>query len=162
MKIIGVLSFIITAAIFIFVFIWINWASAAQAARVESRAKDMKCLALNIFHEARGEPISGQIAVAQVTMNRVAHKNWPNDVCSVVYQYKQFSWTSVISNKIPHESTAWTTAQSIAKTVYTDKEDDFVQGAVFYHADYVEPDWDYSKITMVAKIGTHIFYTLNK
>lgn len=159
MKIINVLSFIITAAIFIFVFIWIIWTSAAQAARVESRAKDMKCLALNVYYEARGEPISGQIAVAQVTMNRVAHKNWPNNVCDVVYQKKQFSWTISSKNKSPKNKKLYKEIYEIAEEVYYLRTADEVDGAVFFHADFVKPSWS-KKMIKVGKIGGHIFYKL--
>lgn len=55
--------------------------------------KDIRCLAVNIYHEARGEPEIGQMMVAFVTMNRVNDHRFPNDVCSVVYQPHQFSWT---------------------------------------------------------------------
>ena len=51
------------------------------------------CLALNIYNEARGEPIAGQYAVAQVTIQRTASPKWENTICGAVYEYKQFSWT---------------------------------------------------------------------
>lgn len=119
--------------------------------------KELTCLAMNIYHEARGEPIDGQIAVAQVTMNRVAHKDWPETVCKVVYQKKQFSWTHLIKDHTPYNNDSWETAKTIARSVYEDKEDDLVDGSVFYHADYVNPYWAKS-YTKVGKIGTHIFY----
>ena len=56
-------------------------------------AESILCLAMNIYHEARGESIEGQIAVAVVTMNRVKESKWPNTPCEVVWQNKQFSWT---------------------------------------------------------------------
>ena len=65
-----------------------------------------ECLAMNIYHEARGERWEGQIAVAHVTMNRVAHDEWPNNVCDVVYQKKQFSWTHVVKDVKPRERKA--------------------------------------------------------
>lgn len=152
MKTTNILSFIMTATIAAGVII------GCTSHEAKARAtKAQTCLAMNIYHEARGESIAGQIAVAQVTMNRVEHKSWPDTVCEVVYQKKQFSWTHTIKDHTPHDNDAWETAKSIASTVYTGEEDDYVHGAVFYHADYVTPFWakSYEKVT---QIGTHIFY----
>lgn len=152
MKLTNILSFVMTTAI---VAGAIVGCSSHEAEAKHSKAKT--CLAMNIYHEARGESIAGQIAVAQVTMNRVAHKDWPETVCKVVYQKKQFSWTHTIKDHTPYNNDAWKTAIDIAKKVYADDEDDYVHGAVFYHADYVEPYWakSYEEVT---RIGTHIFY----
>lgn len=152
MKITNALSFTMTAAIVAgFIIGCTSYEAQAKA------GKDKTCLALNIYHEARGEPIAGQIAVAQVTMNRVAHKSWPDDVCKVVYQRKQFSWTHTIKDHTPKEIEQWEIAKDIAEKVYKDQEDDFALGAVFYHADYVNPSWA-KAYTEVTKIGAHIFY----
>ena len=67
--------------------------AAAMMAPPTVDPKQHNCLALNIYHEARGERVEGQIAVAHVTMNRVNHEKWPSTICEVVYQPKQFSWT---------------------------------------------------------------------
>ena len=56
-------------------------------------AEALLCLTLNVYHEARGEPFLGQVAVAEVTLNRVDDLRWPDTVCEVVYQPYQFSWT---------------------------------------------------------------------
>ena len=129
---------------------------ASEEAKAKA-GKEITCLAMNIYHEARGESIDGQIAVAQVTMNRAAHKSWPETVCKVVYQKKQFSWTHTIKDHTPYDNDSWETAKIIARSVYEGKEDDLVDGSVFYHADYVNPYWAKS-YTKVGKIGTHIFY----
>jgi len=132
--------------------------------------REMQCLALNVYHEARGESRTGQYAVATVTMNRVQSERYPDDVCRVVYQkawssklnryVSAFSWTNFEdqSSVIPHESKAWQEAFAVAKDVYLDHERLAKAGdALFYHADYVKPRWARKK-NRIAKIGRHIFY----
>ena len=120
--------------------------------------KQQQCLALNIYHEARGERVEGQIAVAQVTLNRVDHKNWPSTICEVVYQPKQFSWTHLIKDQTPREAREWSKARIIARDVMIGNVDDPTIGAVYYHANYVNPNWaEFMDISKV--IGNHLFYT---
>jgi spore germination cell wall hydrolase CwlJ-like protein len=135
------------------------------------------CLALNIYHEARSEPVKGQIAVAQVTLNRVNHQNYPNGVCEVVTQRKQFSWTNdkikavkhqgkfvgyqLKPNAIPKENKAWLRSISVAKFVMSGKAQDFSNGAIFYHTKQVKPYWNKDK-QLVAVLGNHLFYSQNK
>ena len=132
-----------------------------------NRLRDIRCLAMNIYHEARGEPIKGKYAVAAVTMNRVNAKRFPNEVCDVVYQrnwssrYKKyvsmFSWTNDKITDIPESSKQWREAVKIAKDAYDGNIETPAKGALFYHADYVMPYWAKKK-QKVAKIGRHIFY----
>ena len=132
--------------------------------------REIQCLALNIYHEARGEPVNGQYAVATVTMNRVDSDRYPDDVCRVVYQrgwshkhrryISAFSWTNVVnlSSIIPEEQLAWDSALTIARKVYNENHRSKKVGeALFYHADYVSPSWSSEK-TRLTKIGQHIFY----
>jgi N-acetylmuramoyl-L-alanine amidase len=124
----------------------------------EVNEADKNCLAMNIYHEARGESAEGQIAVAMVTLNRVAHTNWPDNICDVVYEHKQFSWTWTMVDHTPHEQTAWNIANVIARDVMIGNVTDVTNGAVFYHASYVNPSWlDYVDLSKV--IGSHLFYT---
>jgi len=138
----------------------------------QNKVRDIKCLAMNIYHEARGEPVSGQYAVAAVTMNRVKSRRHPNEVCRVVYLQawskrhqrisSAFSWTSDALDDIPKEDDAWKSALAIAWQVYKQDipggaENDKVKEALFYHADYVTPRWAANKIK-ITKIGKHIFY----
>ena len=126
----------------------------------------MLCLALNIYHEARGEPIAGQYAVAEVTMNRAASERYPDSICAVVYQQNwdrrrgryvgMFSWTELEANS-QIEPDALRQAWAIAQEVYHDRHTPSVGQALFYHADYIKPRWARHK-TVVAKIGRHIFY----
>lgn len=126
-------------------------------AHAHDKSDQLECLALNIYHEARGEEVIGQIAVAQVTMNRVEHSYFPNTVCDVVYQSKQFSWTHDGLSDTPSDAVSWERAQSIAETVYVGEEDDPTAGALFYHADWVNPSWA-RKMDFYTQIGVHKFY----
>lgn len=116
------------------------------------------CLSANIFHEARGESIPGQYAVAQVTMRR-AH-NDQRKVCAVVHAPKQFSWTLKLQGdprKIDPD--AWIRARKIAMMVLQQKvpRDFFNKGANHFHANYVAPKWAY-RLPRTVVIGKHIFY----
>jgi len=116
-----------------------------------------ECLALNIYHEARGESEEGQIAVAHVTLNRADHSYFPDSVCDVVWQKKQFSWTFVIRNQEPQNEDAWETAQKIAYEVMSGKIEDISNGATFYHSKVVNPSWN-SQMEVSTVIGKHVFY----
>lgn len=121
------------------------------------------CLALNIYHEARSKTLAGQVAVGNVTLNRVKSDRFPDTVCDVVFQEDQFSWYWDGKSDTPHEKDAWQTAKMVAMTMLDPESTIFdnTQGALFYHADYVNPFW--SKIfTRVTKIGPHIFYVDNE
>lgn len=123
-------------------------------------SEQQECLAMNIYHEARGESVEGQLAVAHVTTNRVKHSEWSDNICDVVYQPKQFSWTFTIKDQTPREDDAWNQANIIARDVMLGNTTDPTDGAVFYHTDYVNPFWAQRPETKVVKvIGTHIFYT---
>lgn len=137
-----------------------------QALESHKINRELLCLTLNIYHEARGEPRRGQYAVAEVTMNRVESDRFPNTVCDVVYEKRwdkirkryvsAFSWTEIDTrsrinqNIIQH---AW----QIAETVYHGRHQPLVKDALFYHARYVRPSWARKK-SPVARIGQHVFY----
>lgn len=131
------------------------------------KTREIKCLALNIYHEARGEPLEGKYAVGVVTMNRVRSPDYPDDVCRVVYQrgwaeetgryIGAFSWTTDLHEDIPFESSAWEEAYDIAQRVYNHQVSSKAENALFYHADYVKPVWARNKVK-IAKIGRHVFY----
>jgi len=136
---------------------------------------EVACLALNIYHEARGETITGQVAVASVTLNRVKSSRFPNTVCEVVYQ-AQYSkwWEEAHGKKVPLRNKcqfSWycdgkpdfVADQSVYKKVFDVAEIvynagiDTTEGSLFYHAKYVEPYWkDSMEMVMVA--DNHIFY----
>lgn len=129
-------------------------------------AKELHCLTLNIYHEARGEPERGKYAVASVTLNRVASPHYPDTVCGVVFQKRwdylrkryvsAFSWTE-LDSPVSINSTAWQQAARIAEEVYRHPETHKLKDALFYHANNVRPSWARHK-DRVAKIGRHVFY----
>ena len=134
-------------------------------------AEAIVCLALNVYHEARDQPFIGQVAVAQVVMNRVYDDRYPNHPCEVVFQGPTYSWKPDFpvrhrcqfswycdgkSDKV-YDEDAYRQALTIAHGVYYDDLDDFVEGATHYHATYVLPEWAESK-TPVVQIGQHMFY----
>lgn len=117
--------------------------------------KALMCLALNIYHEARGEPIEGQIAVAMVTMNRA---DWDTgSVCDVVYERKQFSWTNRLADFTPQEPTAWAVAKRVANRVIQGQHEDITDGATHFHTRSVRPVWRHS-LKKTKTIGAHVFY----
>jgi spore germination cell wall hydrolase CwlJ-like protein len=128
--------------------------------------QSLNCLARNIYFEARGEPIAGQYAVAEVTMNRRASRLYPNTVCEVVHQKNwdstrgryvgAFSWTEFDSVPEP-VGEEWQRALVIAEAVYYGRYNPVLQGAMNFHATYIKPDWANQK-RRVAKIGRHVFY----
>jgi N-acetylmuramoyl-L-alanine amidase len=133
---------------------------------VRARVRALNCLTKNVYHEARGEPVDGQYAVAEVTMNRVASKHYPNTVCEVVFQAKfdvirkrdvsAFSWTE-LDLSAPINRKIWNRAWRIAEEVYDDQAQHRVEGALFYHSKSIRPRWSRRK-RHIAKIGRHIFY----
>lgn len=142
-----------------------------QVANQIEDGKQLKCLALNVYHEARNEGEQGQRAVAWATLNRTTDKHYPDNVCDVIYQsirdksgapikHKcQFSWYCDGKSDDIEDIDSWKEAEYIASDVMSKfgKETDPTGGAVMYHADYVTPDWvdDYKR---EVEIDTHIFY----
>lgn len=151
MRAINIMSNIITAAI-------VGGTLVSCTHANETRASELKCLADNIYFEALTESEAGQIAVANVTMNRVKHPAFPNSVCDVVWEPKQFSWTHDGKSDVPGSKNAYKEVYEIAKAVYDGNILDITEGSTFYHADYVNPSWN-KVMTRVAKIDAHIFYT---
>ena len=134
------------------------------------------CLALNTYHEAKNQSLVGQVATAQVVMNRVADSRYPNTVCEVVKQgpkYKgsdvpvrhkcQFSWfCDGKSDEPKKDSKEWFKAQDYARIVLSGRIAlDVTEGATHYHATYVRPSWAKTK-TRTTRIESHIFYRWEK
>lgn len=126
---------------------------------------ELKCLALNIYFEARGETREGQVAVAHVTMNRAHSRKFPDTVCGVVKHNRrpgvkhkcQFSWYCDGRSDEPTDAGAWGDAIEVAHAVYWGQEPDPTDGALWYHAIYVKPVWRH-KLKRRGQIGEHIFY----
>ena len=136
---------------------------------------EVECLAKNIYFEARGESTEGQIAVAQVAMNRAKSDMFPNNICDVIYQGPVSNWFLVEKNKIvpllhecqfswwcdgksdvPRDMWAWGRAMTIASAVLKGEVEDNTQGAMWYHATSVNPNWN--RLAEIATIDNHIFY----
>ena len=125
---------------------------------------ELYCLALNIYHEARGEPDKGKRAVGHVVMNRVTDRRFPTSVCQVVRQGGerrrnrcQFSWWCDGRSDRPRNRAAWNSSVEIAHEIIAGLSSDPTGGALWYHADYVQPYWR-TAFKRGPKIGTHIFY----
>jgi spore germination cell wall hydrolase CwlJ-like protein len=134
------------------------------ALKGRARAKAIKCLADAVYFEARGEPVRGQIAVAQVVMNRVFSPFYPNDVCRVVYQNAdrrdacQFTFACDGVPEVVTEPDAWVRARRIAADMLDGKLWlPAVGKSTHYHATWVHPDW-VAEMNRIDHIGTHIFY----
>ena len=135
----------------------------AVYAKQQSVQREVQCLARNIYFEAASEPRAGKIAVAEVTMNRVK-QGYANTVCGVVNQKNngvcQFSWVCNATKKITMVS-EWKEAKEIAENILiSQKKYSTIDGAMFFHADYVKPPWARTK-EFVQKIGRHLFYKEN-
>lgn len=141
------------------------WLNTEIPARSRS-ASEVTCLATAIYFEARGEAEKGQIAVAQVVLNRLKNPAYPKSICGVVYQNKskrnrcQFSFAcDGISDRIK-DKRSWAQSQALARRVLNDDRTLFmasVGSATHYHATYVRPRWARSMKKM-EKIGRHVFY----
>ncbi len=141
---------------------WVN-----KPVPTNARSKnEMKCLAEAIYFEARSEPERGQIAVAQVVLNRLKNPAYPDTICGVVYQNKhkrnrcQFSFAcDGIPDRI-NEKAAWERSQTLARRIMNDERTlylDKVGASTHYHAQYVKPRWA-RFMNRKEKIGLHIFY----
>lgn len=120
--------------------------------------QDIICLAKNIYFEASNQSYVGQQAVAWVTLNRVHSGDYPNTICGVVFQYKQFSWTIDGKYRSPRSIKKFSVALAAAINVYNNygRVKDPTRGAIMYHTVYIVPYWHYDyKPTVI--IGDHIF-----
>lgn len=118
--------------------------------------KEMQCLAGTVYFESKGESLEGQLAVARVVMARAKSSRFPNSICGVVYQRKQFSF--IRGGKMPRINKShqhWRNAVAISKIAMNDAWKSPVEGALFFHARYVSPGW---RLTRMATIDNHIFY----
>ena len=119
---------------------------------------EANCIAVAVYHEARGESVEGQLAVAKVIMNRAASGQYPASWCGVVKQPWQFSF--VRNGYLPpvdQTSQAWRNALGITRLAINNAVQSVPSECLWYHADYVAPSWG-RRLTRVEKIGAHIFY----
>jgi N-acetylmuramoyl-L-alanine amidase len=145
------------------------------------KSEAVECLALNMYHEARGQGTAGELAVTTVVMNRVNDSRFPNTICGVVKQgptrpswkdpkilfpikHKcQFSWYCDGKSDKPRNKKTYEKMKDFAKTLLSNKLLflDITDGATHYHADYVNPSWAKTK-TKTVEIQDHIFYRWEK
>lgn len=126
--------------------------------------KPVDALACNIFMEARGENISGQMAIGFVTLNRLKNDKYPRTVVNVVYQKAQFSWVNPAYNYRIRDQDEWKVAKDIAKFLYSIKDNDKLytkldntNGSTYFHSKKTKPYWSKS-LKKTTVIGEHIFY----
>lgn len=137
--------------------------------------QDAYCMALNIYHESRSENLAGKFAVADVVMNRVYDRRYPDSICGVVYQAElkphwknpnnmvpvrnrcQFSWYCDGKSDVPVDSNTWLLSLHIARDVLQSKYGDITEGSTHYHSTSVHPYWADS-LTKVVTVDQHIFY----
>ena len=154
---------------------------AADNNIVSNDNEHVKCLALNMYHEARDQGTAGKLAVSAVVINRVSDSRFPNTICEVIkqgptrkswrdpsvsYPIKnrcQFSWyCDGISDEVKDEKTYQKILDFARLIMHNDIQFvDITDGATHYHADYVKPDWAKTK-TRTTEIGDHIFYRWEK
>lgn len=156
----------------------VNAIAESNEITITRTSPEVECLAKNIYFEARGEPPIGQIAIINVTLNRVASDKFPDTICDVVKQARhskwwkehhnrevpvrnrcQFSWYCDGLPDEPQDLEAYEEAHTLARAVsYSGfRMVDITNGALHYHAVYVNPYWA-EHMTVTRTIGKHVFY----
>ncbi len=125
--------------------------------------EERTCLAQAIYYEARSEPRIGQLAVADVVLNRVANRLYPNTICGVVFQGSErrtgceFSFTCDGAMQARLNQRKWKASEDLAGVILAGLYAPVSRDATHYHANYVTPYWA-EKLTPTATVGTHKFY----
>lgn len=125
--------------------------------KTSGRTED--CLARAVYFESRGEPLEGQLAVAEVIINRVESPRFRDHICDVIRQPRQFSF--VEKGVIPQpdrNSRAWEKAVAISKIALRDLWKTRASNALYFHAAYVQPSWSH-RLRRTVRLGRHIFYS---
>ena len=127
-----------------------------EYASADAPSSELECLAGAIYFESKGEPLVGQLAVAEVIINRSRSGRYPASMCGVVKQRGQFSFVRAGRlPPIPKASAHWRKAVAIAHIALKDLADSPAEDAISFHATYVSPGWRMKK---VATVGNHVFY----
>jgi spore germination cell wall hydrolase CwlJ-like protein len=131
--------------------------SAAVAAQDTPGTADseLNCLAVGVYYEAKGEPLAGQLAVADVILNRTNSGRFPRSVCGVLTQRGQFSFVRGGKLPSPPANAQWRKAVAVAQVAQKDLWNSPVENALYFHARYVSPRW---KRARVGTVGNHVFY----
>lgn len=126
-----------------------------QAKAGGASSASLQCLTEALYHEARGESVAGQRAVAEVILNRVDHPAFPRSVCGVVNQPKQFSYKGRVGKM--RDRAALNRARKIAAEALAGAPRSLTGGATYFHTTYVKPSWS-RRMTRTTRIGAHVFY----
>jgi spore germination cell wall hydrolase CwlJ-like protein len=118
--------------------------------------KDLECMAKVVLHEARNQPRTGQLAVAQLVMNRVGNPRFGDSVCAVVNQHGQFFRTA--SYNPSHDSAGWANAVEVAREAMAGDAEQVVPGAVYFHAAHHAPNRFFRSRERISMVGDHVFY----
>tara|TARA_R110000824_G_scaffold167194_4_gene344054 strand:- start:5256 stop:5735 length:480 start_codon:yes stop_codon:yes gene_type:complete len=138
--------------------------ATCQNAEASDENGDIYCLAKNIYFEAGNQPLAGRMAVAYVTINRMNHGLFPDNICAVVYQggetkYRcQFSWYCDGKHDIPTDSETWLSSLVLANKLLNSYSLDITEGSLWYHANYIEDPYWSKELTPTVIINNHIFY----
>lgn len=128
-------------------------AAQTQPAELSS---ELRCLAGAIYFEAKSESLAGRLAVGRVIVARSKSGRFPSSYCGVVYQPAQFSFVrGRAMPAVPTESKAWKEAVAIAQIAHENSWSSPVEGALFFHAAYVSPEW---RLRRLGRIDNHVFY----
>lgn len=131
-------------------------AAVAAPPEVDAPDEDLRCLATAIYYESKGEPLLGQLGVAQVVINRTRSGRFPSSICGVVMQPRQFSF--VRGGYLPSPgagNAAYRTAMAVARVAMAGEHDSPAADALYFHAAHVNPKWSKRQL---AAIGRHKFY----
>lgn len=155
------------AALFLAVGLGLMLVQSTVATAQTDVRREIECLALTIYFEARGEPDVGKRAVGHVVKNRAEHPLFPERICEVVKQGGekvafrcQFSWWCDGASDKPDDDRSWQRSRALARSIFWDYSQDPTEGALWYHADYVEPAWGMA-LRRGPQIGRHVFYGLD-
>ena len=137
---------------------------ASCGAYASDENEEIFCLARNIYFEAGNQPLAGKLAVGHVVINRRNNGLFPNTICEVVHDGGtrrnrcQFSWHCDGKSDTPTDSVTWMDSMVIAnRLLNSNSRLDITEGSLWYHADYVEPDWAY-QLKHKVTIENHLFY----
>ena len=122
--------------------------------------KQIQCLVLNSYMEARGQGVKGMQAVTWVVLNRTKHPSYPSTPCSVIAQPKQFSWYGNKPIQIK-EKDAYTQAERVVEGVLSGKLKDNTNSSTHFHSARIKPVWA-NRLSYTTTIGSHCFYKLKK
>jgi spore germination cell wall hydrolase CwlJ-like protein len=121
----------------------------------EDADSELHCLAVGVYYESKGEPLAGQLAVAEVILNRASSGRFARSVCGVLKQRGQFSFVRGGALPTPPNNAQWRKAMAVAQVARKDLWESPVDNALYFHARYVSPGW---KRARVGTVGNHVFY----